>query len=131
MGSSGECLEFCCYLNLILLSLCVKWYADMMSSYLYISTKPTAQTFHFDCNSEYCILIQRQIHIKTQKITSSFCTRELSCYSQPMQHILDIRNSSYGKETSWCSGGYFLFQNVNVPGKIYKIERRHPSELGL
>ncbi len=27
---------------------------------------------------------------------------------------LSIRNSSYGKKTSWCSGGYFLFQNVTV-----------------
>ncbi len=30
------------------------------------------------------------------------------------------RNSSYGKETSWCSGGYFLFHNINIPDKIYK-----------
>ncbi len=33
----------------------------------------------------------------------------------------DNRNSSYGKETNWCSGGYFLFQNANVPDKIHKI----------
>ncbi len=55
MGSLGECLEsnnwqaFYCYLNSILFSLHVKWYADMMSSYWNISTKPTAQSFHFDC----------------------------------------------------------------------------------
>ncbi len=31
-------------------SLSVKWYADMLSSYWNISTKPTAQSFHFDCS---------------------------------------------------------------------------------
>ncbi len=44
---------FYCYLNFILLSLPVKWHADMMSSYWNISTKPTAQSFHFDCRLCY------------------------------------------------------------------------------
>ena len=42
--------SFYCYLNYISLSLSVKWYADMMSSYWNMGTKPTAQSFHFDCN---------------------------------------------------------------------------------
>ena len=38
----------------ILLILSVnKWYADMISSYGNISSKPTAQSFHCDCNAEF------------------------------------------------------------------------------
>ena len=40
---------FYCFLNFILLSLSVKWYVDMISSYWNINTKPPAQSFHFDC----------------------------------------------------------------------------------
>ncbi len=40
---------FYCYLNSMLLSLSVKWYADMMSSSWNTIIKPTAQSFHFDC----------------------------------------------------------------------------------
>ena len=49
--SSGCQILKCLTLNFILLSLSVKWYADMMSTYGNISTKPTAhvQSFHFDC----------------------------------------------------------------------------------
>ncbi len=53
---------FYCYLNYILLSLSVKWYADMISSYWNISTKPTTQSFHFDCRctviSDYSIIVR-------------------------------------------------------------------------
>ncbi len=45
----GISKTFYCYLNCILLSLSVKWYADMTSSSWNIITKPTAQSFHFDC----------------------------------------------------------------------------------
>ena len=31
------------------------------------------------------------------------------------------RNSSQGKETGWYSGGYFVFPNIIIPGKIYRI----------
>ncbi len=41
-GTSGDS-------NIVLLSLSVKWYANMMGSYRNISTKPTVQSFHFDC----------------------------------------------------------------------------------
>ncbi len=53
---------FYCYLNFILLSLPVKWHADMMSSYWNISTKSTAQSFqslvcyHWVQRSEYHLL---------------------------------------------------------------------------
>ena len=43
------------------------------------------------------------------------CTMKLHMYQNKGN-----RNSSYGKETSWCSGGYFLFQNINIPDEIYK-----------
>ncbi len=37
------------FLNSILLGLSMILYADMLSSYGNISTKPTSQSFHFDC----------------------------------------------------------------------------------
>ena len=36
------------------------------------------------------------------------------------------RNFLYGKESRWCQGGYFLFQNVNVPYKIHNITSLTP-----
>ncbi len=41
---------FYCYFNFILLSLSLKWYADMMSIDWNISRKPTEQSIHFDCS---------------------------------------------------------------------------------
>ncbi len=57
MGYSGRWPSGCqiskvfyCHLNFVLLSLSVKWYGDIRSSHCNISTKPTAQSFHFDSN---------------------------------------------------------------------------------